>query len=145
MQIRRIEADEADRAFQLVMSVFMEYEAPDYSEQGVESFKSSVFSDEYRAMLTIYGAFEGNELQGVIATRSEGRHIALFFVDGKQHNQGIGRKLFEEVKRQCKAEKMTVNSSPFAVRIYEKLGFKKTSDEQTVDGIRFTPMECKIK
>jgi len=37
-------------------------------------------------------------------------------------------------------EKITVNSSPYAVKIYEKLGFVPDGNEQMVDGIRFTPM-----
>ena len=36
---------------------------------------------------------------------------------------------------------MTVNSSPYAVPIYHKLGFKDTGSEQVVNGLRFTPME----
>lgn len=37
--------------------------------------------------LTINGAYEDDELIGVIATRNEGNHIALFFV--KAEWQGI--------------------------------------------------------
>jgi len=37
-----------------------------------------------------------------------------------------------------------VHSSPYAVPIYEKLGFVKVSDEQTVNGMTFTPMAIKI-
>lgn len=40
-----------------------------------------------------------------------GKHIALFFVEGKYHCQGIGKQLFQTVK----ADNMTVNSSPYAV------------------------------
>ncbi|WP_460645598.1 GNAT family N-acetyltransferase [Lacrimispora brassicae] len=36
---------------------------------------------------------------------------------------------------------MTVNSSPYAVEIYHKLGFVDTDTEQLVNGIRFIPME----
>ncbi|MEI3367845.1 GNAT family N-acetyltransferase [Clostridium sp. CAG:265] len=32
-----------------------------------------------------------------MATRNHGTHIALFFVDGKYHRQGIGKKLFKTV------------------------------------------------
>ncbi|MEV5113829.1 GNAT family N-acetyltransferase [Peribacillus frigoritolerans] len=47
--------------------------------------------------LEIYGAYENGDLIGVIATRSEGSPIVLFFVHGKYHRKGIGRKLFEVV------------------------------------------------
>jgi hypothetical protein len=35
---------------------------------------------------------------------------------------------------------VSVNSSPNAVPIYERLGFASWSPEQTVNGIRFVPM-----
>ena len=40
---------------------------------------------------------------------------------------------------------ITVNSSPYAVDVYKKLGFVIEEDEQTVDGIRFTKMKLEIR
>ena len=34
-----------------------------------------------------------------------------------------------------------VNASPYAVGIYEKLGFKATYDQTEEDGILYTPMK----
>ena len=39
---------------------------------------------------------------------------------------------------------ITVNSAPFAIGFYHKIGFKDTGKEQTVDGIRFLPMQLSI-
>ena len=84
-------------------------------------------------MLTAYGAFDdSNRLVGVIATRDEGTHIALFFVDGDYHRQGIGKSLWNN--------RITVHSSQYAAPIYAKLGFVKTGDIQTENGITFIPM-----
>lgn len=66
--------------------------------------------------------------------------LTLFFVDGKYHRQGIGRKLFETVIKESKQGKITVNSSPYAVGVYKKLGFVPNGDEQMADGMRFMPM-----
>ncbi|NLF35987.1 MAG: GNAT family N-acetyltransferase [Clostridiaceae bacterium] len=90
--------------------------------------------------LEFYGAYINNEIIGVIATRNNGNHIALFFVDGRYHRQGIGRKLFQVVLEKSTGNKITVNSSPYAVEIYKKLGFIPDTDEQIKEGIRFTPM-----
>ena len=95
-------------------------------------------------MLCLYGTFVSEKLIGVIATRSEGTHIALFFVDGKYQGKGIGRKLFQTVVSECKSNRMTINSSPYAIPIYHKLGFTDTDAEQVVNGLRFTPMEYKF-
>jgi predicted GNAT family N-acyltransferase len=43
-------------------------------------------------------------------------------------------------KNNASLEFIEVNSSPFAVGIYEKLGFIRVSDEQLKNGMKFTPM-----
>ena len=52
-------------------------------------FKSAICDQNYLAMLNAYGAYKDDVPIGIIATRSEGKHIALFFVDGKYHKQGM--------------------------------------------------------
>ena len=48
--------------------------------------------------------------------------------------------LFEAMKTDYKNKKITVNAAPYGVKIYKALGFIPTDKEQTVDGLRFTPM-----
>lgn len=67
----------------------------------------------------------------------------MFFVDGKHHRQGIGKRLYQLARSRNHLDKMTVNSSPYAVPVYHKLGFTDTDTEQAVSGLRFTPMEQK--
>ena len=138
--IRKLRHEEVDKALSLVWKVFQEYEAPDYTEDGVEEFYKSIHDESYLSMLCLYGAFIREELVGIIATRSEGTHVALFFVDGKYHRQGIGKMLFQAARSANTTGKMTVNSSPYAVCVYHKLGFKDTDTEQVVNSLRFTPM-----
>lgn len=141
IEIREIKKEEMADALALVWKVFQEFEAPDYSKEGVDAFSQTLKDESYLSMLRTFGAYLEGTLVGVIATRSEGTHIGFFFVDGKYHRKGIGRKLFETIKTLCPAKRMTVNSSPYAIPVYHKLGFADTDKEQTVDGIRFTPME----
>lgn len=141
MQINKISSNQLPEVKQLVSDVFMEFEAPDYSEEGIKTFFDTVINnDEFMNSLTIYGAFDNNILTGIIATRSQGKHIALFFVDGKHHRKGIGRKLFNSIMEYCESSEITVNSSPYAKDVYHRLGFQDTDTEQTVTGIRFIPM-----
>lgn len=139
--IKRIEQEEFAPALELVWAVFMQYEAPDYSREGIETFRSSVIQNrDYLSAIAMYGAYEGDETVGVIATRNGGNHIALFFVDGKHHRRGIGRKLFERVCADSTADTVTVNSSPYAADIYRHLGFADNAPEQVTDGMRYIPM-----
>ena len=93
--IRKIEENERENALDLVWNVFREYEAPDYSDEGVGEFYKSIHDENYLSKLCLYGAFISETLIGVIATRSEGTHIALFFVDGRHQGKGIGKALFQ--------------------------------------------------
>jgi GNAT superfamily N-acetyltransferase len=142
MQIRQIEPNERAKALKLILSTFMQYEAPDYSKEGIDTFRNSVINNEdYLNNIVLYGAYEGDAILGVIATRNQGNHIALFFVDGKYHRQGIGKRLFHIVKENNSSNEITVNSSPYAVEIYHHLGFVDTASEQITDGMRYTPMK----
>ena len=123
ISIRKLEQGETENALRLVWCVFQEYEAPDYTKEGAGEFYRSIHDEKYLSQLCLYGAFVQEELVGVIATRNRGKHIALFFVDGKYQGQGIGRQLFQTVRAKCPLDKMTVNSSPYAVSIYRKLVF----------------------
>ncbi len=140
LRIEKIGIEKRKEALELVLDVFMQYEAPDYTEEGVATFTSFICDESKMNALEMYGAYDHGKIAGVVATRNNGNHIALFFVDGKLHGQGIGRKLFAEVLRHSTADVITVNSSPFAVEVYQKLGFTATDREQLTDGIRYTPM-----
>ena len=139
-EIRPLTAPEIPGALSLVWEVFQEFEAPDYSPEGVSKFKECIDDPVFVGRLTLYGAFTAGSLGGVLATRENGSHISLFFVRGALHRRGIGRRLFEAVEPLCPSGIMTVNSSPFAVPVYEKLGFFPTDAEKETDGIRYTQM-----
>lgn len=139
--VREIRQEEIEKALCLVWQVSQEYEAPDYTKEGIEEFYKSIHDEQYLSRLCWYGAFVQERLVGVIATRNEGTHIALLFVDGKYHRQGIGKRLYQAARSMNDSGRMTVNSSPYAVPVYHRLGFRDTGAEQVVNGLRFTPME----
>lgn len=143
ISIRKLNENEIEEALALVWRVFLEYEAPDYSKEGAEEFYKSIHDESYLSQLCMYGAYKEQKLVGILATRNEGTHIALFFVEGSCHRQGIGKRLFLYMLKDNQPEKLTVNSSPYAVPVYHKLGFCDVDEEQIVNGIRFTPMELK--
>ena len=145
MQIRElVRKEEIEQAMELAWSVFQEFEAPDYSEAGSKEFHRSIHDRQFLDTLRVYGAFQQNALIGTIATCNHGTHIALFFVSGRFHRRGIGKALFAQACQENFSGKMTVNSSPFAVPVYHQLGFKDSDNEQVVNGLRFTPMECML-
>lgn len=140
MYIEKLSREQIKKALPLIWDVFCEYEAVNYPENGKAAFWEAIHSADYLDSLTAFGAFENEKLIGIIATRNKGAHIALFFVNGKYHRRGIGRKLFEACLRDNKNQRITVNSSEYAVNIYKRLGFVPQSGIMEEGGIRFVPM-----
>lgn len=143
MLIRQLEQRERHQVGQLVWAVFLEFEAPDYSQEGIQTFYHIINDDDFMGSLNLYGAFENGSLIGVVGTRNEGNHVALFFVHKDYQKQGIGKELFRCVIKNSTANIITVNSSPYAVNVYHRLGFIDTDVEQSTDGIRYIPMKYK--
>ena len=85
-------------------------------------------------------AEDARGLRGVIAIR-DGTHVYHLFVDSTAHRQGIARTLWDHVRTRSKQKIFTVNSSLFAVPVYERLGFEPTQSVQTKNGLMFVPME----
>lgn len=143
MEIRQLEGTEKAAAMELAWRVFQEFEAPDYGPEGVPAFRAYI-TDPAVSDLTVYGAFSGENLIGMLAVQEKGSHIALFFVDPVWHRQGVGRALFRRFLADSGAESVTVHSSPYAVEVYRRLGFQDTAPEQQADGIRYTPMRHRL-
>lgn len=137
--VRRLYPEEIQSALDLCWEVFLRFEAPEYSEEGIAEFRKSLDDKERTRNLQFYGAFSGDELVGVLCMRAP-QHIGGFFVKADYQRRGIGRELFETMRRDYDKQEFTVNASPYAVEVYKHLGFVATDEEQVVSGIRFTPM-----
>ena len=141
MHIQKIEGTQIADAIDLIWTTFLQFEAPDYSEEGIKSFKDFIENRDIINTLEFWGAYDSLLLKGVIATNENRKHICCFFVKAEYHRQGIGRKLWEYLLENSKSEVITVNSSPYAVPVYHRLGFVDTETEQLSDGMRYTPMK----
>nr|WP_246578134.1 GNAT family N-acetyltransferase [Clostridium frigoris] len=148
-----MQKNDIKNALNLVWEIFEEFEAPDYSKQGIKEFKkfvsyNSIIKKFDEGELNFWGCINKNDLIGVIATRGI-THICMLFVNKDFHRLGIARSLFQTVVEKSKSKnnisQITVNSSPYAVEVYHRLGFFDTDKELTVSGIRFTPMSYLIK
>ena len=141
MNIRQLKKSEYDNAMVLSLNVFTECGTADFDINGLETFKSFIHNKELMNELTIFGAFDNGMLIGIIGTKNKGTHISLFFIHPKFHRRGIGEKLFNSVYVNQMGTQITVNSSSYAVKFYESLGFSKITDEQETDGLKYTPMK----
>ncbi|MNC21100.1 putative N-acetyltransferase YafP [compost metagenome] len=147
--IRMLKPNELEEALCLVWEVFQEFEAPEYSEEGVEEFKVFIDPVSLRQKVgnnefLIWGCFMNGKVIGVIASRPP-CHISLLFVDKQFHRKGLAKAMFNEVLSYYRSftgyTEVTVNSSPYAAEAYRRMGFADTAEEQEVNGIRFVPMK----
>ena len=137
----------------LIEEVFNEFIAPDYTEFGIQEFFEFA-NPQYMKVRVEHGnyilvALDGNKLIGIIEIDSN-NHISLLFVKTDYQKRGIGRKLLELSINYCQRTNpslgyIDVNSSPYAIEIYKKLGFLQMNTQQEVNGVRFTPLKLIIK
>lgn len=152
MEPVKLKKSDVTEALDLIWSVFLKFEAPEYTQEGILEFKAFISHDPImekidKGELHFWECRDHTGLTGVIAVRDLS-HICLLFVKKEHHRRGIGKSLFEAAKNACMKNgigSMTVNSSPYAVGFYHRLGFIDTDSEKTVNGIRFTPMAYSVK
>ena len=153
-EIRRLTADDLPAAMELAMDTFLRFEAPDYGPEGVESFRRTVIENEEfladcrSGANRMWGAFDGEKLVCLFAMRGES-HICLVFTHHAYHRKGIATALFHRLLADVRREnpdvkKITLNSSPYGLPFYLRIGFYPTDIEKTIDGIRFTAMACDL-
>jgi GNAT superfamily N-acetyltransferase len=149
---REIHQGEEAKVYRMIIDCFNELIAPGYSDEGITEFEKYVEPNRMRERLAkgnfIIVTLRNKIIIGVIEVRSN-NHIALLFVAREHQHGGVAKKLIELAISKCKQLKsgvsvIEVNSSPYAVQFYEKLGFKKIDTEQLVNGIRYTPMVLKL-
>jgi predicted GNAT family N-acyltransferase len=143
---------EEEEVCAFVLPVFNEFVAPQYSEEGIEEFlkylephylSERCQEDDFVLLATSQGRIVG------MIELVKNSHISLIYTDGHLHGIGIGRELLKRslevcITNQPALTEITLNSSPNAVEIYEKLGFTVTKPEQIKNGIRFVPMKLEL-
>lgn len=144
MLVRPLSLQELPAAMRLAREVFLEFVAPDYSEEGRRNFLKFLEMEQIlplvgRGELFCYGCFAGDELIGMAATLGRDQ-LCLLFVQGAWQRQGAARRLFAEILRHAPAGKpISVHASPCGAPAYRRLGFVGER-EAAADGMRFFPM-----
>ncbi len=149
MNIKALSVSEIIPALEIAKRAFDLFIAPDYSTEGITTFYNFISAENIKNKLAsgnffIWGALEKEIMTGVVAVRDK-NHISLFSVAPEFHGRGIGRELMETAFAFVRAQELTfvtVNASRYAVPVYKKLGFRCTDEEQTADGMSFTPMKA---
>lgn len=151
--VRFLDGAEWNEAMEMVYRTFLEFDAPMFSAEGIEHFREYISDSVLKRMFEagsfqVIAAYSGTKIIGVIALRNDS-HISLLFVDSRYHRRGIGRRLVAElseyVRIKLKGSFLTVNSSPYAVEFYRRLGFQPLDHSLSENGITYTPMKIVLE
>lgn len=147
--------EELDSTLKLIKDVFDEFNYSDYDFEGVESFYGFIDKKYIKKQLTsgnmviLVARTTNNKILGTVGVSAE-NHISLLFVHKNFHRKGIATNLVKAAINVCKyndenIEKITVNSSPYAIEFYDAYGFERLANLQECDGIKFLPMAFYIE
>ena len=148
LSIRRGTVQDAERISALIIALSEEYIVGEFSQEGRTHFLQDHTTMEVHKRLMgdfrFYLAECGNELAGVAAVRSN-THLYYLFVGRLYQRTGLSQRLWAQVKEESLALGnpgiFTVNASNYAVRAYEKLGFRRTEPTREKNGVLYNPMQ----
>ena len=153
VRYRAMRPEEAAAVSALILTSFDEFIGPDYEgEEGIAEFRKFAAPEALAARASddhlVRVATVDDALAGMIEMR-EHNHVALLFVDKGYQRRGIARGLLEAALADARAavpdiERVTINSSRYGVAAYERLGFRQTGPERSVNGIVFIPMAMRF-
>lgn len=147
--VRSAYREEWDDAMALAWKTFLQFEAGEYTAEGIRNFENFITDTTLHRMFLLgsyqmFVVLDRKKIIGMLTLRNTS-HISLLFVDARYHRQGVGRALIEYMREYLLSEagisKVTVNAAPYGVAFYHKIGFRDIRPEETRDGIRYTPME----
>ena len=147
-----METGQEIQIFNLIVTVFDEFVAPYFLEQGRDEFLKYIdpkaLTERSKSNPLNIVAIQNQNPIGYIEFRDD-NHVSLFFVAKEFQRKGIGKELLRRSVDQClqkkpNLQKITVNASPKSVPAYKKMGFSAEGYEQIKNGIRFAPMTLNL-
>jgi GNAT superfamily N-acetyltransferase len=152
VQITRANIDDAEAISQLIHGLVHHFTV-DPQGRGAEAFLKSAEAGAIRGYVaapdfSYFVARDAQRLVGFVGVR-DNAHLYHLFVEPSRQGHGLGRQLWERAKSWAIAEGnvggFTVNSSPNAIPVYERFGFRATGTRTEMNGIAFVPMRLELE
>jgi len=143
--IRPATGDDSADISRLLADLSRKFITPDYTDEGTVSLLSHQSPAAIRSAMTngttYLVAVRSGDLVAAGGILTKQRHLYHLFVDSRYHRQGIGRRLWDELRSLLDDEgPITVNSSRVAIGFYERLGFRSTGPAWEKEGVIAYPM-----
>lgn len=147
MDIRTATTFDADAISALIGSVMHHLTLhPDGhgAEQFIATMTPAAIADTIgKPNMRYLAGVEDGQLAGVVALR-DNRHLFHLFVDPAFQRRGYATRLWEVIRAEAikrgNPGAFTVNSSMYALPLYQSLGFRAAGERTEMHGIAFVPM-----
>ena len=151
IEYRAVKKEEWELAMEMVWKTFQRFNAPEYSQEGVESFYKFIINPLLEDMFIegsyiTCGAYEDDRIVGFGGYRNK-NFLSMLFVDENYQNMGIATRLVDVLSKDMIRREQTVmrvNSSPYAIGFYENYGFVAVDERQISVGVEYLPMELDL-
>lgn len=149
MHIREATLEDAEEISQLSRYLTHKYISPDFPLSGRLFLDDALSSAQVRKNMEDGCSYHVCEINsavvGVIAMRPHGHLLKLFVAEPAQR-RGIARALWTAAREHCIRSgykgRFTVSAARSAEPVYRRLGFVRSGDETTEDGVTRVPMHC---
>jgi len=148
MNIRKATLADSEQIADLIYRVALPFKSVDFTDIGwqfsceynsVDKVRERFLETDYLTLVCMVD----EELVGLISIVNS-QVISQLFVDAEYRYLGIAKQLWHKVlltlRKENRQAGFKVKSSSFAVKFYEKLGFKVVAERQCSNGIWFIPM-----
>jgi len=151
VRIRAATSNDASAISTLIRDLAARYIAHELSAEAANrllgSMEEAAIRDYLNAGYRYHVAEENGELAGVVAVR-DNRHLYHLFVSEDFQGRGLARELWEVAKaaglEAGNPGVFTVNSSRYAVGMYEKFGFVRQAEVVDAAGVICIPMKLEL-
>lgn len=153
MKIDFIDLEETDyqQLCEMVNGIYDEHILVSNSTEGTESFRQIMSVENLKQKVKngylLRKIYVGTMLAGFLGI--DGSHIRYLFIKTEYQKMGIGRKAIDWTKQYLLdhqiSEKITLFSSLNAFKAYERMGFVRSGEEVSINGIRAIPYELSIQ
>jgi len=150
MNIREATPGDAESISKLLSELSAKYITKKFTVDGAEHLLASMNLDAIKKY--IHSGFKyhvaeiDKQVVGVVGIR-DNSHLYHLFVAEKYQRKGIARKLWQLAMEACLANgnpgEFTVNSSEYALGVYERLGFVAQSGPEEKNGVIYIPMKMR--
>jgi GNAT superfamily N-acetyltransferase len=145
--IRKYLEKDAAAMCTLVRKTFRQFISGNFTADGRKRFldeQTKEKQNERAKPRSVYVALERSRVIGMVEATFPDR-LNRLFVDKRHHGKGIG-KLMERIERSFRkrgSQRLKLRSSPYAIKFYQRIGYRKTTRIIHRQGFVYQPMAKK--